>query len=752
MGEPRGGWREAWPPDEPVYAHTPGHNGTWHDFAAHSLSTAQLAAEFALAFGGERVAYLAGLLHDAGKLSADVQNALRRRAVDGGPRLGVPHKREGVGLAARYLQENVVARVVVEQVIWGHHHALSRYGAEVLDAADAAIAFPTGLEPVASRTACELADCLTSAISGVAVPAFLTRDHSVDTRRDIELFVRMVHSALVDADFLDTAAHFASLSTPRVSSPRGMTCLRDHFMAWHADRYASAPASALNELRTGVFARCVAAATQAMDAKVFRLPAPTGSGKTMAAAAFALNHAAVLGQDRVIVAVPFTSITTQNAAEYRRAFEHLDVQVVLEHHSNVVDPEIAEDRWRRLSSENWDAEFIVTTTVQLFESIFSGTPASARKLHRIANSVIVFDEIQALPYEFLPTILQVLRQLTENFGVTVLLASATQPAFWKLPVWQDVPHLDILPVDSVAAVSQRAAYDVRPDPCTWESIAEEVSSLRQALVIVNSTGDAQLLHRLVAEGRHAHVLHLSTRMCGQHRTDVLARVRSLLAAGEPVILVSTQLIEAGVDIDFPVVFRAMAPAESLVQSAGRCNREGSLGVCGGRVVVFDPADGQIPGGIYQRATTITRDLFARRGRSLADPRALTEYYIQFYSGVAAGSERSRLVDEARPAWDFPTVRENFQMIDDKSISVVVTDYGPVGDREAVAALLNRLRTQPATVLWAAERQLLQRYSAAVSRFRADERPEIESLAGVTVWGGDYHPDRGLVLDSVGTIW
>lgn len=750
--ETSGGWREVCSPNEPAYAHTPGAEGDWHGFAAHSIATAALASRFAWTFGGSAVARIAGLLHDVGKLVAEVQEALRRRALDGGGRLGVPHKREGVGLAALCLTADPIARVVVEQVIWGHHHALERYKGSVLEAADAAIDFPAALEHIARRADRELDGQLTAAITEVRAPEFLTRDHSADTFREIELFVRMIHSALVDADFLDTSAHFTGVASPRIESPVGIEVLRDHFMSWYTERYADVPKSALNELRREVFQRCVAVATEETDAQVFRLPAPTGSGKTLAAAAFALNHAAAFNKDRIIIAVPFTSITTQNAAECRHAFAGLGTNVVLEHHSNIIDPEIADDTWRRLSAENWDAEFIVTTTVQLFESIFKGTPSSARKLHRIANSVIVLDEIQALPFEFLPTILRVLRQLTENYGVSVVLASATQPTFWRLPVWQGVPRVDILPVDEVPEVSRRVIYDVRPVPCTWESITEEVSAERQALVIVNSTGDAQLVHTLLADQQGVRALHLSTRMCGQHRADVLDEVRRRLAAEEPIILVSTQLIEAGVDVDFPVVFRAMAPAESLVQSAGRSNREGALGVRGGRVVVFDPSQGQLPGGIYRRATDLTRDLFANRGRDLSDPNALAEYYVQLYSGVQVGGDRSVRVEDARRVWDFQAVRENFQMIDDDTVSVVVTGHGPQDDREALAVLLDRIRVEPGIVLWRAERQLLQRYSASISRFRAGQRPEIERLAGVSVWGGEYDPDRGLVLDSVGTIW
>lgn len=744
------GWREGWPPGQPVYAHTPNVVGEWHSLADHSRVVGNLAADFAAGFGGGGVARFAGYVHDAGKLTSEVQVALRKRAVDGGKKLGVPHKSEGSALAAAYFAaDQKIVQTVIALAVFGHHSQIPNTSriAELR-----AFKHPELLELLAERLEVELGGALAAAAAEVRTPTHLDRELSADLLRDVELFIRMVHSAVVDADFLDTSAHFTASGAARLSCVIGMDRLRDHFMQWYATRYAAAAASGINTLRQHVFDRCVEVGREHHEASIFRLPAPTGSGKTMAAAAFALNHAAGFGKKRVIVAVPFTSITTQNAAEYRTAFSGLDPQIVLEHHSNVIDPAVADDAWRRLSAENWDAEFVITTTVQLFESIFSGRPSAARKLHRIANSVIVLDEIQALPIALLPTILRVLRQLTENYGVTVLLASATQPTFWHLPVWSDVPHVDILSVDEVPAVTQRVRYEVRESKADWDSIADEVATERRALVIVNTTTDAQVMHRLLDERSTYPVLHLSTRMCGQHRADVLCEIRRRFAEDEPVTVVSTQLVEAGVDLDFPVVFRAIAPAESLVQSAGRCNREGKLGIQGGRVVVFDPSDGHLPAGIYGSATRLTKDMFVRQGRDLSDPAALADYYIELYRKELTGGGRSDTIDQARCTLDFPQVDQRFRMIEDTTTSVVVTDYGSALDREAVASLLEALRREPRFLLSRSQRQLLQRFSASLSTRRATESLLVEDVAGLSVWGGEYHPDRGLVLDSVGTIW
>lgn len=708
-----------------------------------------------------------GITHDAGKLTDDVQQALRRRAGDHRGRLGTPHKVEGAALAGLLMEAGKVAAAKAMALAnWGHHGGIPDWGGS--DAAEA-LGFmqdnPTYLDDLVALVDDETSTNLRELASSVEFPGWIT------SPAQLEMFTRMCHSALVDADFLDTEAHFRMLSTPRQTSGFGIERLRATFEATYEQRYSPPPGGAptdLGRLRWHYFneARRVGGSTPAVGGAIFRLPAPTGSGKTMAAAAFALAHAARFGKRRVVVAVPYTSITTQNAQEYRHMFHELGDEVVLEHHSNIVDDEVADDEWRRFAAANWDAEFIVTTTVQLLESLFSNRPSATRKLHRLVNSVVVIDEVQSLPIDLLPAILRMLKELSAHYGVTFLLASATQPAFWSLDEWRNVPMVDLMPVSDVPVVARRVDYDVRSTQQSWDEIAAEVGSQEQALVIVNTTGDAQRLHdTLTAAGTSGRpVRHLSTRMYNAHRAAVLDEVKSLLAEGQPVLLVSTQLIEAGVDIDFPVVYRALAPADSIVQSAGRCNREGRLAQLG-RVVVFHPTDGHTPGGRYASATEVTRSMFVdwaeragvrgERPAKLGDPHWMEEYYLRLYRDRYGAAARTTGVEINGYRDDLAFVRtcERFQLIDDVSVSVVVNDGADSSGR--LDSLLDELRS-PAHLLSRSDRRLLSSVAASAPAWSVHGQSAlVEKLAaGPILWTGGYHPHVGLLLTEEGgvTVW
>lgn len=740
-----------------LIAHTPSPNGRWHSLGAHSRDVGDLAAEFAESFGASDFARLLGYLHDAGKATDDIQQRLRARALDRGERrrpLGSPHKMEGAALAAAALGAENHLATWAYLACYGHHGGIpSRRDPVTHDDVRRALAQPEALTPLR-----ELMDHVTATdLSALALrcqtPARLLADCSKGLSH-FELFTRMCHSTLVDADFLDTAAHFQDRDSVWQGAQRGMPFLRDVFMGTYVRRYADAPDTALNRIRGEVLAASMSAAV-IREGGIFRLPAPTGTGKTMAAAAFALHHAARFGKRRVIVAVPFTTITTQNAAEYRDMFPDLS-DVVLEHHSEVVDQGSEDNAWRQLSATQWDGEFVVTTTVQLFESLFSNRPSRTRKLHRIVDSVIVLDEVQALPLDLLAPILGMLRELTEHYGVTVLLASATQPAFWELPAFQGLPVHDILPVDSVPDLTQRVTYTVRDTRQSWEQIAGELVTREQALTVVNTRKDADLLFTLLRGGSPAphRVYLLSRSMTSDHRRRVLDDVRSLLDAGERVLLVSTQLIEAGVDVDFPVVYRAMAPADSIVQAAGRCNRNGALAGRGGEVVVFDPEGGGMPGGLYSALTATTRSQFVARQPNSArfdSPEALFHYYREVYwrnPQIKAGAVKFAGL---RGTADFPATSREFQMIkDDSGIEVVVTRHPDARVSAAIAEALAHLRANPMVPVDRETRRFLGRYTANVSRADAASLA-LELSQGLVEWSGEYDPRRGAIGD-VGLTW
>lgn len=765
-----------------LYAHTPppDNPGRWHLWTDHARAVGNLAADFGAVFDAADFCRLLGITHDAGKLTDDVQQALRRRAVDGDGPLGCPHKVEGAALAALLLDvDNVPAAKVMALANYGHHRCIPDL--KDADTVDAILRFVNKnrrhLDELTAKMEFELGLDLHRLAARVTIPDWLRAP------TDFELFTRLCHSTLVDADFLDTAAHFDSSGVPFCSQLRGMDAIRAHFEQEYHRRYdpkSGVPPSRLGKLRWEYFdaAQQVAARDTGRRGGIYRLPAPTGCGKTLSAAEFALTHATTFGKRRVIVAVPYTSITTQNAGVYRDMLSGLGDDVVLEHHSNIIDDAVADDRWRRLAAANWDAEFIVTTTVQLLESLFSNRPSATRKLHRLVDSVVVIDEVQSLPLRLVPAILQMMRELSEHYGVTFLLASATQPAFWSFEQWRDIPMIDLMPVDYVPEITQRVSHDVRVHEQSWDEIADEVAAESQALVIVNTTSDAQRLHGLVTSRTdvEVQVLHLSTRMCNLHRACVLSKAECLLAEDKPVILVSTQLIEAGVDIDFPVVYRALAPADSVVQSAGRCNREGRLGVGGGRVIVFQPEDPRFPAGEYKSAAGITKSLFidqaSRRGPEdpepavFGHPKSMETYYRHLYNLYHDPSMETVSTDIARHRRELAFVRtsENFKMIEDLSTPVLVasqdgcSDWIGQQDREAaaqVATLIDKLRT-PGYVMNRGDRRLVSAFTAAAPSRSPLKQPHLyEQLEGGPIlWLGEYDDNCGLILDDAGsaTIW
>jgi CRISPR-associated endonuclease/helicase Cas3 len=571
-------------------------------------------------------------------------------------------------------------------------------------------------------------------------------------RLAVELLMRMAYSSLVDADFLDTEAHFSEVRRPVSSVPVGD--LAERYESRRAELLAERKPSRADQWRADVYAEAVAEASGPRG--MYRLAAPTGSGKTITAGGFAVRHARAHRLRRVIVAVPFISITEQNAAQYQRLLDEPGRAVVLEHHSgtDLDGAEAAASWWRKLAAENWDAPFIVTTTVQLFQSLFDHRPAAMRKLHRLANSVIVLDEVQSLPDRLLIPILSALRLLTERFGCTVLLASATQPSYWSLAPFAGLRVRDVISKPGpLYERFRRVRYEWRTDPApSTADVAAEVAVQRQVLVVVNTTRDSAALHRLVAAQRPeslGNCLHLSTRMTAGHRRQVLEKARRLLDDGEPVVLISTQLVEAGVDIDFPVVYRAWAPADSLQQAAGRANRNARLAE--GRVVIFRLSDGGQPrDASYNAALTATEAHF---GPGRADPDSLAEleryypmrYALQDLERASTGAE----IELFRSAMDFPAVAERFQLIEDKTATVAVPFPLPGEGREKFDEIVRRLRAGGAGAAGDA-RQLLRElssYMATVPKklaLQAVERGWAEPVIGdLLEWQLPYNEARGI---------
>jgi CRISPR-associated endonuclease/helicase Cas3 len=728
------------------WAHSRNAQGQRQELVAHLRAVAALARQFADPFGGGEVAERAGLWHDLGKFHPDWQHYLVQseaeeeaaRQQQRQPRRFRPPDHKGAGVKqALDCQLEALAFV-----IQGHHGGLPSQG-EVRDFCHRVARGPASQQALAlaRQQLPELAP-----LSPPALPPWVT-----ESRQTLEFFLRMIFSALVDADSLDTEAHRDPIAAQARGSATDLAALERQLTAAQQQLMASlaTPNSPVNRVRREVYQTCLQAAER--EPGLFRLTVPTGGGKTRSALAFALRHAVRHGLRRVVVALPYLSITEQTAAEYRAIFDSLDPRIVLEHHSNVEVQEDEEDFaatavWARLASENWDAPLIVTTTVQLFESLFSNRRAATRKLHRLARSVIILDEAQALPVELLTPILDALRELVRHYGATVVLSTATQPAFEVIPLFRDLPATEIAPApEPWFQLLRRVEYDWRLEPVEWDDVASWLRESPQALAIVNTKGDALALLQTLSDPT---ALHLSTLLCGAHRRAVLAEVRRRLEAGDPCRLVATQVVEAGVDLDFPLVVRALGPLDSVIQAAGRCNREGMLPHLG-RVIVVQPKAGRLPPGVYRTATELTLSL-VREGAGDADaPTTARHYFQQLLQLIPSGTDQPG-IQQLRASFDYPQVAQRFRMIPDNTEAVVITSYGSPDEQERVRALLNQLRARqgnPRLLLRALQPYVVNLRTAAANQLREFIVPVI---AGVGEWirPHGYDPICGLVSETI----
>ena len=690
------------------YAHSANPHGHWHPLVQHLKGVGALARSFGEPLGMAEAAALAGYLHDLGKYGERFQRRLQ------GQERGIDHWSAGAWIAALQFKRPDVAYAIL-----GHHLGLPRADKDsLLDSEPAKIVASrrgTVSDPDAAgllrRLEADLGEPLATVLPDVALPGGSPGDH-------IEL--RMLFSALVDADYLDTEAHFAS--GPEGKPPRCVGPPLDAEVALAAlcaRRAALATrdcAPAVREVRERLWVDCLAAAERSTG--TFTLTAPTGSGKTLAMMGFALAHARKHGLRRVVVVLPFLSIVEQTARIYQDILgPALGPEGVLEHHSLVEElPQDEDDQhvgldqaWRRRQrTENWDAPVVVTTSVQALESMFSHRPGRCRKLHRLARSVILFDEVQTLrPGLALPT-LATLSRLSSRFGSTVVFATATQPAFGHLDAavrrWPPRPPSIRATVDEWTPseiVRQPASMfkQVRrvsvlwPVPGAkepWTAVAAHLEDTPQALAIVNLTAHAQALAEALPGA-----LHLSTRMCAGHRLAVLAEVRRRLAAGEPCLLVATQCVEAGVDLDFPVVWRSMGPLDAIAQAAGRCNREGRLDR--GQLVVFRPeVEGRAyPGDGYEQAASVTELLLAEAGAAgldIDDPDLHERYFRRFFGtqDLEAPNALSGAVREN----DLPRVSSEYRLIEENGLNVLVP-----WDRCEARTLLDEARADGITGGW-----------------------------------------------------
>ena len=726
-----------------LFAHSANSQGERHLLVDHLRSVARLARRFAAPFGAADLAFLAGLWHDVGKADPLWQRRLIEAEAGKRGRIGIDHKGAGALLAEELDQW------MIGFLIHAHHGGLKEPRADYAPWLKEKEQLPGPKQAI---------DILRAVMSDLtdqgapSVPQYVQSDPLA-----AEMFIRMSYSALVDADSLDTEAHhLGGYAHLRVDGRVTLAGLWERYQQFLT---AEPPPveSVVNEVRREVHEACIVAAAQPRG--VFRLTVPTGGGKTRSAMAFALRHGIEHGLRRVFVAVPFTTITQQTASVYRNMFG--DDRTVLEHHSaaakgsgaaGVDDDHFSPDVvWQRLAAENWDAPIVVTTTVQLFESLFSNRRAKTQKLHNLAESVIILDEAQALPSGLLSPILDGLSQLTRHYGASVVLSTATQPAFELIKEFREVDAIEIVPGHQRHFEAlNRVRYEWRTEERNqWSEVAGWMRADVSALTIVNTKRHAlELLDAL----DDPHALHLSTLLCGAHRRAVLAEIRRRLDAGEPCRVVSTQVVEAGVDLDFATVYRAEAPLDAITQAAGRCNREGRLGDAGGRVVVFKPPDDSSPPGVYRSGRDIARVVQQLPDFDPNDPRTVRRYF-EWLFGSSVDPD-SKKIQQARQSLDFPAVAEKFRMIDEDTCDVIVS-Y-PEHDAPRIARKVDELerRQLPGREIL----RELQPYTVSLVR-REYERlssmgfiEPVGSLSSVGRWLGRYDEVMGIVeADSVMVI-
>jgi CRISPR-associated endonuclease/helicase Cas3 len=662
-------------------AHTKNRTGQEQDLAEHLVQVATLAAAYAQPFGAATYARYAGIMHDIGKYDP----AFQKRLLDaqaGRKAQKVDHKGAGTVLAATRDRSGLMAFLVA-----GHHGGLPAYNDLVETIKE------RGKQEAIRQviaTAQQAFPALREIVPSPDILRLGTKGKADLATSEQELFARMVFSCLVDADFLDTETHFLAGKRPERETCWTLAQLWETFGSWYEQRFPTRLVSrgSLNALRAQVYQYCLEASFEAPG--FFRLTVPTGGGKTLASLAFGLRHAIQHYKSRVIYAIPYTSIIDQTVKVFLDVFGG-DASAVLPHHSDlpIADPEVpsAVEIRRRLAAENWDVPLVVTTTVQFFESLFARSTTRCRKLHNIAGSVVILDEVQMLPIHLLTPILDALNQLVQHYGCTVLLCTATQPSLEQRKGFEGLHDIrEIIPNPERYFVQlQRVEYQLpQPDEVwTWEDVASQMLQEHQAMAVLNTRRDAASVYEALQQESgilSADLFSLSTWMCSAHRKAVLEEVRRRLLAGEPCYLASTQVVEAGVDIDFPLVLRALATLDRIVQAAGRCNCEGKMAQLG-QVIVFIPQDGHLPPGDYARGVRLTADLLSRPGADLHDPRLYEEYFREWYSYSQKLDKRK--VQEARRRLDYPETARRFRMIEEEDSLTVIVPYP--GAAEALAA-------------------------------------------------------------------
>lgn len=633
----------------------------------HLQGTSQLAERFASVFDAAEWGKTAGLFHDVGKYSA----AFQQRILNDGPR--VDHSTAGALLMRQ------IKNVPLSLCIASHHSGLLDLGTNLSKADDGTFKGRLKKELKGKLDYSAYRQEIPEPVSICKIPNF---SYSKD-QFYFSFFNRMLFSCLVDADFLDTE-RFVNDGRVQRGGFASMQELHTRFFSYYA-KFGN-PTTPINEKRQEIYQQCLAAAE--WEPGMFSLTVPTGGGKTLSSLAFALQHAIKYKKQRIIYVIPYTSIIEQTADVFRNI---LGNDNIIEHHMNVDYDDEQEDgslNRKKLATENWDAPVIVTTNVQFFESLFAAKTSRCRKVHNIANSVLIFDEAQMLPEPYLRPCIRSIGELVANYRCTAVLCTATQPSLeaYFSQIGKGLHVREICPdVQNLYEFFRRVTYQFT-DIDSLESLAEQLNSQKQVLCVTNSKKDARELYRMM-EGDGCY--HLSTFMYPAHRRHVLVVIRQRLKDRLPCRVVSTSLIQAGVDVDFPVVYREISGLDSIIQTGGRCNREGEQQPEDSIVYIYDlhKSMNRIPA-FVRRPIEITQ-MVAKNHDDIASVASIKAYFDQLHytTGDDQLDSKNILKRLEDGTLDFAGIANDFKLIEEDSKPVFI----PIADDADNQGILSQLR-------------------------------------------------------------
>ncbi|MCC8159105.1 MAG: CRISPR-associated helicase Cas3' [Phascolarctobacterium sp.] len=706
----------------------------------HLQGTAQKCRTFAEAFHAGALGEVAGLYHDIGKYSQGFYKRIMKKVGK------VDHSTAGAIETAKIYSD---FGLLLALCIAGHHGGLPNVGTPVSKAGDGTLLGRLKKDLSGDLDYSAYKNEVIKPDTELQIPQW---DILPDQKYSAAFFIRMLFSCLVDADFLDTEA-FCDADKQDLRTGFASIEELDRRLSAHLAKF-SKPVSEINKKRTQILNECLQKAEA--EPGLFSLTVPTGGGKTLSSLAFALKHAQKYGKQRVIYVIPYTSIIEQTADVFRDILNiNKDENNVIEHHMNVnydrtnteneIDIEIDEQK-RKLAAENWDAPVIVTTNVQFFESLYGNRTSKCRKLHNIVNSVIVFDEAQMLPNDYLQPCIRAIAELVAYYKVSAVLCTATQPSLNKL--FPDNFKINEIcsDVQGLYNFFKRASYE-QVEFKDENLLAQKLNEEKQVLCITNSRKEAQNIFDGLQGDKNESVFHLSTCMYPAHRREVLGKIRSCLKTGEPCKVVTTSLIEAGVDVDFPVVYREMAGLDNIIQAAGRCNREGRLAPERGKVFVYNLAEadyGKLPA--FVKLPKSITEMIMQDFEDMASVEAIKEYFDRLHYIKGSGLDTKEILNKIiKEPFMFKEIAEKFVLIEENTRTIFVNRNE---ESEKLAGVL-RSGVRTRELLRQASQYTVQVYEDQFQKMLAAGKVEAldpEQQVNILLDKAMYDDAKGLFLD------